>query len=261
LTAVQHVYVTAHGEFTNQFWAEEKAQMGWRLALVPVVSAPGKGETFTMPLNGDATPEFGNQAGTNGVLTKTWTARVGAVGSLENFGAAEQIDAAEDVRTFLNAVKAYCYSGFRWTHVKFAPISADGKTVGTASTYTFNTPVAGTGTSLMGPQVALAVTLRANIVGRRGRGRFYLPALATTLASQEALLSSTPKTPILNATKDLVDNLQNVPGFSTYLPIVVVTSAGQTEAVRPVEIRLGDRFDTIKSRRAQVEETYVDLAL
>ena len=259
--AMKHVYVTAHGEFTATPWVQERAQMGWRLAFAPVATAPAKGETWQPMDNGDPVPEFGTQAGTNGVLTKTWTCRVGPIGSGENFGATEQIDAAEDVRTFLNAIKAYTYSGFRWTHVKMAPIDQNGKTVGTGSTYTFTSPVIGTGTTLMGPQVALAVTLRANIVGRKGRGRFYLPALPQSLATSDATASGTPRTTIIGHAKTLVDDLQNLPGFSLHTGIVAVTSAGASEAVRPVELRIGDRFDTIKSRRAQVDETYTELAL
>lgn len=259
--AMKHVYITAHGEFTNAYWAQEKAQIGIRLAFAPVVGAPDKGATFAPIDNGDPVPEFGTQAGTNGTLTKTWKCRVGDVGSLENFDATQQIDAAEDVRTFLNAVKAYTYSGFRWTHVKMAPIDGNGRTVGTASTYNFTTPVVGTGTTLMGPQVALAVTLRANIVGRKGRGRFYLPAVPQSIASSDCIVSSTPRSTILTAAKTMIDDLQNLPGLSNFTGLVVVQSAAATTAVRPVELRIGDRLDTIKSRRAQVEETYTDLAL
>lgn len=258
---MQHVYVTAHGEFTSAGWVGEKAQFGVRLVFAPVVSAPDMGSTFTPMLNGTPVPEFGTQAGTNGVLTKTWTARIGGAGSGENFDASQQIDAAEEVRTFLNAIKAYTYSGFRWTHVKLAAIDAAGKTVGTASTYTFNTAIAGTGSTLMGPQVALAVTMRANIVGRKGRGRFYLPALPQSLVSNDALATSTPRNLIVGATKTMIDGLQNLPGLSLFTGVVVVTSAGADTAVRPVELRVGDRLDTIKSRRAQVEESYIDLPL
>jgi hypothetical protein len=260
-TEVSHVYITAHGEFTNAYWTPEKAQIGLRLAFDHVATAPDKGETFTPLLNGDVVPEFGTQAGTNGTLTKTHKFRVGTVGSLENWTATEQIDAAEDVWTFLQAVKAYTYSGFRWTHVKLAAINALGNTVGTASTYTFTSPIVGTASTLMAPQAALAVTLRANIVGRKGRGRFYLPALSTSMVSSDCIVSSTPKSTILNAAKTMIDGLQNLPGFSTFTGIVCVTSAGAATAVRPVELRIGDRVDTIKSRRAQVNETYTDLAL
>lgn len=107
----------------------------------------------------------------------------------------------------------------------------------------------------------MAVTLRANIVGRTGRGRIYLPALSATLVASNGLIVSGSADTIRAAFKTLIDNLQNVAGFSTYLPIVVVTSAGAATAVRPVEVRTGSRIDTVKSRRQQVDETYTSTAL
>ncbi len=261
MPALSHIYVTAHGEFTNAQWSAERFQFGVRLALAPVASAPAKGETFTPQANGEPTRVFGVQAGTNGTLTKTWTARVGAVGSLENFGPTEQIDVAEDVRTFLNAVKNYLYSGARWTHVKIAAIDATGHTVETAATYNFTTPIVGTAAGALPPQIAVAISMRANIVGRTGRGRIYLPAVGSGVLDPNINIDATAATAMRTAFKTLIDNLQNVTGFSTYLPIVCITSAGATTAVRPVEIRTGSRFDTIKSRREQAVEVYTSTAL
>jgi hypothetical protein len=158
---------------------------------------------------------------------------------LENFGPTEQIDVAEDMRTFLTVLAGYQFSGWRWTHVKLAPISAAGATIGTAATYTFTSPVAGATSTLVPPQIALAITMRANIVGRKGRGRIYVPAWGTGSLENNSTLKAATGTGLRNGMKALIDNVQNVAGFSTYLPIVVVTSAGATEAVRPVEVRTG----------------------
>lgn len=261
MTEVSHVYMTVHGEYSSVLWNEEHAQFGVRLAFAPTVSAPSMGETFTPALNGDAVPAFGTDTSTHGTLTKTWEMRIGPTGSTENFDAAAQMDCAEDVWTFLNAIKAYTSQYFRWTHVKFAAISAAGNTVGTASTYTFTTPLAGTGTTLLPPQVAVALTMRANIVGRKGRGRIYLPALPQSIVGSNGNLSGTPVTAISAAFKTLIDDLQSLPGITVNIPLVVVTSAGALTAVRPAEIRIGDKFDTIKSRRAQQDEVYTSTSL
>lgn len=259
--SMQHVYVTVHGEYTDSAWSTERAQFGVRLAFAPTASAPAKGETFTPVTNGDVVPEFGTASGTHGTLTKTWKCRINSVGSTENFDAAAQIDAAEDVWTFLNATKANVWGGFRWTHVKFAAIDATGHTVGTGSTYTFTTPVVGTGSNGTPAQLALAITLRANIVGRRGRGRVYMPAVSQATIATNGIISTTQADLWRTSMKTLIDNLQNVPGYSLNIPIVSVMSAGSATAVRPVEVRTGNRLDTIKSRRAQVDESYTTLAL
>lgn len=256
-----HLYVTAHGEFTSSAWVGEKGQVGVRLAFAPTISAPSMGETFTPAENGAVVPAFGTQAGTHGTLTKTWSARIGPSGSVDNCDADYQIDLAEDVWTFLNTLKGNNYSGWRWTHVKFAPIDSDGKTVGTASTYTFTTPIVGTATTLLPPQNAVAISMRANIVGRKGRGRIYFPANTALMMSADGTISGATLTSMSGAFKTLIDDLQNPPGTPDNIPIVVITSAGASTAVRPAEIRMGNQMDTIRSRRAQVPETYTSLPL
>lgn len=259
---MQHVYATVHGSYNSGPYSGEAAQLGVRLSFVPKLSAPVQGETFTHILNGAAVPDFGTQAGTNGSLTKTWTARIGPAGSTENYNAAFQIAVAEQLRTFVNSLKAYNNSAFRWTHVKQAAIDSLGKTVGTASTYTFTSPIAGSGSSPFPAQLAVAITMRANIVGRSGRGRVYYPALAGALLGTDAALASTAGSTMRTAMKTLIDGIQGIPAVGDLnMPIVCVTSAGKATAVRPVEVRTGQLVDTIKSRRAQATEVYTTLAL
>lgn len=256
MTALQHIYVTAHGSFTAGPWVGEAAQFGLRLAIDETGAMPEKGAIFDVMLHGDVDVDQGTAAGTHGVLTRTWTARRGPTGSTENADAGFQIDIAEDVWTFLDAIKSYTYGAFKWSHVKLAPVSAAGQTIGTASVYTFTTPLTPLGTGLLPPQLAMAVTMRANILGRRGRGRIYLPAIAQSLVDTNGVITTTGQTAIRAAFVSLINNLQNVPGTPDYVPLVVVTSPGQPTAVRPSQVRTGQRADTIRSRREQVPETY-----
>lgn len=261
MATLQHVYVTAHGSWASGPWLGESAQFGIRCVLAETGAMPAVGETFTPMANGDVTVESGTEVGTNGTLTKTWTARRGPTGSTENADAGFQIDLAEDVRTFLNTIKAYQRSTWRWTHVKMSPIDATGKTVGVSSVYTFTTALAGSSTNQYPPQIAMAISLRANIVGRRGRGRFYLPGLSSTLGTSDGTINPTDANAIRAAAVTLINNIQNVPGTPDYIPLVAIMSAGSATAVRPAEVRTGSRFDTIRSRREQVPETYTATAL
>lgn len=256
MAKLQHIYITAHGSFTSGVWVGESAQFGMRLALGETGAMPEKGAIFTLEERGDVAIDQGTQAGPNGVLTRTWTARRGGTGSQENADAGFQIDLAEDMRTFLDAIKAYGHSGFKWSHIKMAPMDAAGHTVGTASIYTLSTPLAGGGTNLLPPQLAMAVTIRANIVGRRGRGRIYLPALSTTVVDASGVIPAPVQTAVRAAMVSLINNFQNVPGTPDFIPLVVVMSAGQTTGVRPSQVRTGQRADTIRSRREQVPEVY-----
>lgn len=258
---MNHVYVTAHGSYPAGPWLGESAQIGVRLAFSPTVGAPSKGDIWTPTPGGTINADFGTQSGTNGILQRTWKARVGPVGSTENMDAGAQVDMAEDMRKFLNAVKSYQSSNFRWTHIKLSAVTADGKTPIVSSIYNLTTPIAGSGATPMPPQVAMALSTRANLVGRRGRGRIYLPALDVALLAADGTVVSGSATLLRTAFKTLIDDLQAQPGLTQHLPLVFVGSADSPTVVRPVEVRTGNRFDTIQSRRRQVAEAYTATAL
>lgn len=261
MTQLQHVYITAHGSYTSGAWVGESAQFGLRLAMADSTSMPAMGTTFVPMANGDVQTDQGQTSGAHGTLTRTWTARLGGTGSSENADAAFQVDMAEDMWTFLDTLKSYQHSSFRWSGVKIAPVSAAGATIGTSSVYNFTSAIPGSSTNLLPPQLAAAITLRANILGRRGRGRIYIPALVNSDLASDGTLSTAFTTAIRAAMVTLIGNLQDAPGANVVNPLVVITSAGMASVVRPSEVRTGQRADTIRSRRAQVPETYTTTAL
>lgn len=262
---LQHVYVTAHGRFVaSSPWAGEEAQIGLRLATVPVATSPQMGETFTLPVGGDIAVTSGSTAGTNGLLTQAWDGLGGdSVLGLDWTGE-RQADIGDDFWTFLTAMDSYFTTDFEWTHIKIAPISADGSAGAGASHYVFTTPVDGAASSsaMMPPDVALCLSLRAPILGRTGRGRMYFPALATSVGVTDGKPGVAPRTAMAGYVKDLIDDLQNVPsGPFAYAPLVIVTSAGKATGVRPSQVRIGDHYDTQRRREMQVRENFVELAL
>lgn len=261
MSNIQSVYLTAHGSYSSGAWVGESAQIGVRLAFAPVANAPAKGDIWTPTPGGTITPTFGNQAGANGNLAKTWTARLGDTGSLDNFDAAAQIDAAEDMRKFLAVIKTYQHTTFRWTHIKCAAVDATGKTPVVASVYTLTAPLAGAAAAALPPQIALALSTRSNLVGRRGRGRVYIPALVASTLAGDGTVSTGNADAMRAAFKTLIDDLQSTPGFATMIPLVSTMSADSATVVRPVEVRTGNRLDTIQSRRRQVAESYTTTAL
>jgi hypothetical protein len=260
---LSHIYLTAHGEWSaGTAWAGERAQIGLRLLCRRVVEgAPPYGQLFTLPPAGESLTEVIQQAelasGTNGTLACAWhlnhdTAPNGMTPD-------QQIDLAEDVRVFLNTIKTYTSSSFKWTHVKMAPIKPDGAYAAPASVYTFTTPLAGSSSTAatLPPEVAIAVSLRAQIMGRRGRGRFYLPACATGANGNDGVLLSGAITTIGNATKQLLTDLENMPGADLPSDLwVIVTSAGSAQAVRPTQVRVGNHWDVQARRQDQVPEAY-----
>jgi len=258
------VYLTAHGELTATNWIGETAQMGVRVCFAPNASEPAKGSTFTIMENGDAVADSGTTAGTSGTLTKTWTARIGPVGSTENCDAAAQIDFCEDFVTLLNAVKGYQGSKFRWTHLKIAPISATGAYIQPSAVYQLTTPIVGTGSvsfPMMPPEVALALSFKANVIGRTGRGRMYLPAINQEAMALDGTVGPTQAAALASALATFVGNIDNMAGSGDYDAVLAVTSAGKTTAVRPSTTRVGSHFDAQRRRQHQVPEVYSSVTL
>lgn len=258
-----HIYMTAHGEWTSAAWLGEKAQIGLRLPIVEDSAMPDKGSVFTPVSNGDVVTDTGTQAGTNGTLTRTWKSRIGPIASTDNADAAMQADLGDDFWTFLNAVKTYQHTSFRWTHVKIAPVLVDGTYGAPSAIYQFTAPiVGGNASACLPPEVALAVTFRAAIIGRRGRGRFYLPGLTSqSLTTGDGTVLAAHQSGIRDMAVTLLGNIDNLPGTESYSTIVGVMSAGSSTSVRPAQVRVGSHFDVQRRRQHQAIETYSTAAL
>lgn len=260
---LHHIYVTAHGDWTSSAFLGEKAQIGIRLPIAAGASEPAKGMVWTPIGNGEVALDSGTQAGTNGTLTRTWQARLGPIGSIDNADAAMQADLGDDFWTFLNTIKSLQHSSWRWTHVKIAPILADGSYGAPSAIFQFTTPLVGSlSTGCLPPEVAVAISLRAAIIGRRGRGRVYIPGLTqASLTSADGTVGSGHSATLRDAMATLVTNLENIPGVEDYGPLVSVLSAGSATAVRPAQVRVGNHFDVQRRRQHQVAETYSSVSL
>lgn len=262
-----HLYVSVHGEYApGTPWQGEKGQFGLRILLSRGLSQPGQGVIFDLPPGGEdgltIEPHTEALSGTNGTLAQTWRLDQTDMPGTK-FGGPEMVDMAEDIRVFLNATKGYHSANWRWTHVRFGAIKPDGSYAHGSSIYSLTTPLAGTGSvnSVYPPEVALVVSLRAPVMGRKGRGRFYLPALHTSLTAPDGVVNATAATAIANATKTMIQSLENLPGADPLGGFVMVTSAGSPQAVRPTEVRVGNHFDVQRRRQDQVQEAYTVAAI
>lgn len=251
------VYVSAHGGWSVSPWQEESFQIGWRLGVFPAASVPARGELAELepfPVVND----FSSGSTTHFTRASGWQGDPLAV--LEPVGTLAQQDAlAESVWTFLNSLKGVETSYARWTHVKIAASKLPGQPAVTSSVYTMGSPLVGANVAKMtAPELACALTLRAPIVGRRGRGRVYVPALSTDQndATNGTVLGTT-LTSMRGWLATLVaafDGLVFTEGL--YAARTVVTSAGKDTAVIPTEVRTGSHWDVQRRRQQEVAETY-----
>lgn len=246
-----HFYVTAHGEMTGA-WAGETAQVGLRI-LVRNIGSPS-GPIVAVPDLGDVEQVYNDFSTTNFNVVQTFKVNLPG-GPLDETLWMEDI--AEDFRTWMNAVRTYQSTLFRWTHVKIAPIErGTGKYLAPSSILTLKSPIVGATATSMPPEVSVACSMRAGIVGKRGRGRIYLPFPPTNAASADGKVGSAIRTSLATALHTLIKDLEDGPGLDTNKTNVVVMSAPNTTAVIPSEVRVGDHFDVQRRRQHQVTEVY-----
>jgi len=115
-----------------------------------------------------------------------------------------------------------------------------------------------------GSPVSMSTIVRkvTNDIGRRGRGRFYVPALSLAqIDGAGGTVVSAGAIALRDAAATLVANLENLPGTEEYSTLVAVMSAGSATAVRPSEVRVGNLWDVQKRRQDQALETYSSVAL
>lgn len=257
---VHQIYVTAHFEYTGA-WAGETAQIGLRLGAVPMSPTPGRGSTFTPQVSNAAitVPEFGTDA--------TWTYSVpwGVQYGGDAFHTTQMLAVANLYVDYWNAIKAEISGNVSMTSVKFAPILPTGKYQHPSAEFVLLSPIDGAGTAAntSPPELAIASSLRAPVLGRRGRGRWYIPSPSTqTYGQYSGKVRESTRIALGGAADDLVKGIETLGDSNLDFRLVVgVASATTATMVRPSEIRVGDHVDVQRRRQHQVEETYTVVSL
>lgn len=251
-----HFYMTMHGEFTGA-WVGEYAQMGIRVGCWPLGTAGGP--VRELHDIGAPVQTYNDYDTTNFNVVQNFEQDLpGVPAAFSEYCD----DLAQDAYTFLSSIKAEQATLFRWTHLKIAPVElGTGKTKVPASLYTLKTPLIGGATGMLPPEVSIAMSLRAPIVGRRGRGRMYLPGVAQSVVASDGKIATAVRTRIAGHVKTFVDNLGDTPGLDSTQTRVIITSADKVDCVFPSEVRVGDHADAQRRRQHQVEEVYSAVAL
>lgn len=168
---------------------------------------------------------------------------------------ANQMAIGEAMWTWLNAIKVLQSSAWRWNEVRVSAINADGTVVNGATVGTITSPLSGTGTQAMPPQIAAVSSLATGGRGPRNRGRLYIPCTQITLAA-DALIGSSTKTTVNNATRALVNDTNAISGVRG-----AVVSRVHATYSDIVSVRIGDELDTQRRRRNGRKESFTVLAI
>jgi hypothetical protein len=145
------------------------------------------------------------------------------------------------------------------TSVKLSPIDASGHVIGGRTAVGLaNTALPGNASGNQLPlEVALAVSTQSQVIGRRGKGRFYLPAHSVSQVSTSGRVSTTLASAVLPAAVAFIEGLT----FADVNPVgphthAIITGAPWVNYGAITQLRLGDIWDAQRRRRRQLTETY-----
>lgn len=254
-----HLYVTAHGDWASGPWAGETAQIGLRFTTWDATAA--RGPMITLPDHGDVTLEATSRDTTDYNVTKTFSLDItpGPSGPSDD---AVLDDIIADFATFMTSLNSYQTMPFRWTSFKMAPVElGTGKYLAPASVWERKSPQTPSASNGLPPECAIAVSFRAAVVGKRGRGRMYIPALNNTASSPTGLVAANVLSSWPTAGATLARNLANLPNIDRSNSGLVIGSAASRVMVAPTECRVGDHVDVQRRRQHQAEETYTTVAI
>lgn len=140
--------------------------------------------------------------------------------------------------------------------IKLNEIGRDGRYVSQSETVLaeISPPVVPSTSSPHAPQVALAISLMTSAArGRASRGRFYIPTPAVVVGDDARISSANAETVAAAATEFITDLNAAMPGWR----VGVFSNIGDGQWRPVTRVRVGRVLDTIRSRRASIDEAPV----
>lgn len=257
----KHLLLTAIGDYTAASMAEETWAVTVRLALVFGPIDP----VGTLPSNWEPVAQAINRRETNWTITGNW--KVSFPNGLNPDDYLNDT-AAPAFATWAGAGPLSNQTRIR--ELKLFPcVSPLGKSVPAPPysqgspcllTWTSNYPVGSTGSGLLPPQIALAASHRTQQIGRRGRGRMFMPGInPNQLDSTTGEITSAGRTNALNGQVALLEALK----YDSADPLgphiaPVITGKPFTNYGVINTVRVGSVFDTQRRRRRSVTENYIE---
>jgi hypothetical protein len=255
----KHLLLTAQGDYTESSLAQESWQVGIRLALV----FGAVDDVGVLPSNWDPVAQTISRTETHWNITGNWKAQAGS----ESFNPDDFLNdqAAPAFTTWLNAFPALSVHT-RLRSLKLSPIGTDGRAVPAPPytqgspchlTWTSSYPVGTNGGVMLPLQNALAMSHRTPQVGRRGRGRMFVPGLCIALMDVPGHVSSSVIASALAAQVALLHSLTYTGaglGAPRTRPIVVGSPFTNYGAI--TQTLCGNVSDTQRRRRRSLTETY-----
>lgn len=252
MTDATHVYAVFSGGYTTipeEFW-----QFGIRFLVEASITAPEDSGDL-VPFG--VTPASVSRTESLWNITSVWT---GDLAGTETFAPDDWLNdqVAPAATTFF--ADSTISSQVRLDSIKASPITATGHVADlrtTLLTWTSSNPVGGQSGDMLPPEVALAVSWQTPVLGKRGRGRIYLPPCVEASNSSTGMVGSGA----VDANRDAaVGFLQDSAILSSLIDgqwvIPIVTGSPWTKYGEILEVRVGEVWDAQRRRRRSLPENY-----
>jgi len=168
-------------------------------------------------------------------------------------------DAAAAWATFLGnaAVNTFWPTGVIWSQVNVSELGASpSQPIVTSAQATI--ALAGvSGDEGLPPQIAPCVSLTTATAGSRARGRMFLPAPDDTANTSVGRIVSGFRTAVIAG----LDTYFTTMGTNGHDTVVVSAVGGVYTTYEVITIRMGDVWDTQRSRRNDIAEVYTTAAI
>ena len=260
----KHLLLTWGGDYVDAVNTGEVWQNGLRLVLSNGPMDP----VGTLPNNWTPVAENINRTETHWTITGNWRADFG-LGQFFNPDDFLNDQVAPALDTWLGQSGISSKIRLKWA--KVFPIGSDGKALPAPPyssgspillSWTSSYPVGDDGADIMPLQNALVISHRTAQIGRRGRGRVFRAGLSENINDVGGVVTSTIQGYLKTAEVTFLEALNNAYGSPdhTYTQ-ACVTGAPWTQYGMINQVRVGNRVDTQRRRRFQVDETYVSAAV
>lgn len=257
----KHLLLSIRGGYTDSDLINEKWQTNLRLALFAGPSGNSAPDIGTLPNNWEPVQATISRVETSWTITGNWIVDLGLGAYFHpddylNDQVAPAIAAWFATTTHSNLARVESVSVY--------PIGPDGKAypappfaTGTPCTLTWtgSFPTGSGASGVLPLQLSLVASHRTSQVGRRGRGRMFLPGLSATIMSTDSLVTTTPR----NAARDKQITFLEALGYDDALtgwylvPSIIGDPWTQYSMINAVQV--GSVMDTQRRRRNALVET------
>jgi len=246
-----HWLLTASGSYVDSPNDLETWSCGIRLAGLTV----GYANVGTLPTI-SVSSDFSSGSGTGYTWDRTYSCSVAGNTFVPSDYLINQAKPAWD--TFMGAVIT---GKVNLKKLSIYPIGTNGKSEGGNSAHLYYTTplVGGQGSTVLPLEVSSVLSLYTQRIGRRGRGRIYLPPLAQTALATTGLFTTTARDNVKAGGATLIGALKlDQAGPATLRVRPIITGSPWTDYGVVVKVRSGVVPDRQGRRRRSLPEGYVE---